>query len=79
MLIPKITYLANMQTIEKEKGEDLERCIFDFWDGKKDKVKRKTVIGMYEKGELQLRDLESHIDMIRVGMVKRLTDCSEEN
>ena len=43
------------------------------WSGKKDKIKRKTVIANYENGGLKMLDLKSFIIAQRVMWVKRLS------
>ena len=49
------------------------------WDGKKDKVKRLTVIQNFQKGGLNIRDVVSHIDMLRISWVKRYCDKNNSN
>ena len=79
-VIAKITYLASVISITNQQLKQLERIIYEYkWDGKKDKVKRSTMIGSFEDGGIELRDLNSHIDMLRVKWIQKLLDKTEAN
>ena len=53
LIIPQFTYLDSVTTIKKQNINELENEIYNFiWDGKRDKVKRLTLIADYDKGDL---------------------------
>ena len=73
LLIPQITYLISVIPIAKKVISEVEKIIFDFiWDGKSEKVKRKTLCRKYCKGGLNALDLRAHILTILAGWVKKL-------
>ena len=75
LIIPKITYYSSVKSVDSAKVKDLESSLYKFiWDDKVDKVKRKVLISSFNEGGLCMRDLESHIDMLRMTWVKRLLD-----
>ena len=74
-IIPKITYLAAVQSVDNTKIKHLEQMVYGYiWDGKIDKIKRNVIISDYENGGLHIRDIETHIHTLRVSWVKRFLD-----
>lgn len=80
LLISKITYIAATQSSDKNQIKILARMLYNFiWDGKKEKVKSQTLIGKYDDGGLNMIDVESHIQMLKMVWIKRLCNTSSAN
>ena len=58
----------------------LESVIYQFiWNGGKDKVKRKTVIGKIDQGGLNMTHLESFCNSLKIAWVRKLLDNSNSS
>ena len=69
-----ITYQCCSLTVPDCFMESIIDIAYKFlWSGKKDKIKRKTIIANYENGGLKMLDLKSFIIAQRVIWVKRLS------
>ena len=59
LIIPIFTFIVSSCVIpEKYKKEIESKCFKFIWNGKPDKVKRNTLIGDFEKGGLNMIDIE---------------------
>jgi hypothetical protein len=68
-----ITYQCCSLTVPDCFMETVIKLAFNFlWSGKKDKIKRKTIIADYNKGGLKMLDLKAFIIAQRTMWVKRL-------
>ena len=47
------------------------------WDGKRDKIKRKTLIGDYERGGIRMPDVQSVFESLQVKWIQRLVSAEE--
>jgi hypothetical protein len=80
LLLPKFTYVASVSSPPDKVIEAIEKMIFEFiWDGKRDKIKRTTMIGQYEQGGFNVCDIKSHFDTLRIKWIKRLADNVHAN
>jgi hypothetical protein len=60
--------------------KEIESCIYRFiWKGKPDKIKKLTLIGDYEKGRLNMVDINSYFKSLKVSWVKRLLSSKTSN
>ena len=48
------------------------------WDGKPEKVKRKTLIQNYEKVDLKMIDIENFIQAQKITWIKRMLDSNNK-
>ena len=56
-------------------ADQLELCQKQFlWDGKRAKIKHKTLIGPYEKGGLKSVNIDSKVSALQLYWIKRLYD-----
>ena len=77
LALPKILYVCNMMDPPSEFVNKVNEIIKNFlWNGKKAKVKYKTIISKYEKGGLQFPDLETKLKTQRILWVKKLITSS---
>ena len=73
LIIPMFTFLASSVIAPKEYIKEIESFCFKFiWKGKQDKVKRKTMIGKFENGGLNMLDIESYFKSLKASWVPRL-------
>lgn len=80
VIIPKISYIASVQSISKQQIKQLEKIIYEYIsDGKTDKVKRDVMIGNFIDCGLRIRDIDTHIDMLRISWIKRIKEGEEAN
>lgn len=80
LVIAKITFLANTIGMDSTTIKILEKMIYNFiWEGKPDKIKRNVMIGTLEQGGSNVRNIECHIDVLRIAWIKRLLDSSHAN
>ena len=74
--LPKLIYpLTVLESPTPELISLINTNIYDYlWDGKPDKISRKTIIQDYKDGGLKMIDLNMFMKAIKAGWVKRLTD-----
>ena len=74
--LPKIIYpLTVLETPNLEYINLIKKSMFDFlWDGKPDKINRKTIVQDYKNGGLKMIEIDSFIKSIKAGWVKRLSN-----
>ena len=79
IIIPQITYLYSVLLIPKTVLNELNQIIYNFiWDGKKEKIKRKTMIRPYHTGGLNVLDIENHAKTMLIKWIIKLTDKNGE-
>ena len=76
--LPKLIYpLTVLNNPSVEVINLIKKYMFNFlWDGKPDKINRKTIIQDYENNGLKMIDIDIFIKSIKAGWVKRLTNTS---
>ena len=80
LLIPKFTYLFHSHIVPKDILNKINSMIYDFlWSGKREKIKRSTLIGNKLKGGLEMIDLDSYIRTIKLKWIKALTSDEYAN
>jgi hypothetical protein len=80
LLLPKFTYVASVSSPTGTIVQSIEQMIYGFiWEGKRDKIKRTTMIGQYEQGGLNVCGIKSHFDSLRIKWIKRLTNNDHAN
>jgi hypothetical protein len=80
LILPKFTFLASSCVIPKTYIKEIESCFYRFiWKGKPDKVKRLTLIRDYEKGGLNMVDINSYFKSLKVSWIKRLLSSETSN
>ena len=74
--LPKLIYaLSSLQSPPKSVIKHIEKQMYTFlWDGKPEKVKRKTIIQNYEKGGLKMIDIEKFMQAQKITWIKRILD-----
>lgn len=80
LILPNITYLASVMTIEKRHINQFKKIIYNFiWDGKREKIKRTVLCKEYGQGGLNVIDIDKVIQAIQVNWVKRISVCLGSN
>jgi hypothetical protein len=80
LILPKFTFLASSCVVAKMYIKEIESCFYRFiWKGKPNKIKRLTLIGDYEKGWLNMVDINSYFKSLKVSWVKRLLSSKTSN
>lgn len=80
LIIPQFTYIASVTHFNQEYIKMLEKEIYKFiWNNKPDKVKRTTMIASYEKGGLNMIDINSYFKMLKIKWVLKLVQSTDEN
>ena len=80
LILPKFTFLASSCVIPNTYIKEIESCFYRFiWKGKPDKIKRLTLIGDYEKGGLNMVDINSYFKSLKVSWFKRLLSSKTSN
>lgn len=75
LIIPQFDHLASMTVINKTYSDNLERELFNFiWNGKQDELKRSTLIADYSTGGLNMIDIDSYFNTLKIKWVSRLMD-----
>ena len=65
MAISKLMYIAMCLTIPEKIIKDIDQRIFKFLWGRRDRIKRKSVINKLEEGGLNMIDLKTQICAIK--------------
>ena len=80
LLIPKFTYLFHSLTVPKLIITKINSILYNFlWDGKREKIKRVTLIGNKLQGGLDMIDLETYINTMKLKWVKSLLSQDDAN
>ncbi len=70
--LPKIIYPISMLSIPDNLVTNINKLFFNFLWGRKDKIKRLTIIDSVENGGLNMIDIESHVAAIKASWVPRI-------
>ena len=77
LIAAKILYWATVSDVPHNVTVRLNTLFFDFlWSGKRDKIKRSVICGDYGTGGIKMLDIQSHIEALHAGWVKRIMDTS---
>ena len=80
LIIPNITFLANVSKIDKENITKFKKIIYKFlWGSNHEKVKRSILSKKIKDGGLNLTDLDKYIEAINLNWVKRLKSPDKAN
>ena len=72
LVVPKFVYVSSLMPTPKEIISELNRLLYKFlWNGT-DKVTRLSTINDYDKGGLQMIDLDCTIKSLRLAWLKRI-------
>ena len=74
--LPKIIYaLSSLQNPPKYVKKYIEEQMYTFlWEGKPEKVKRKTLAQNYDKGGLKMIDIDKCMQTQKITLIKRMLD-----
>ena len=76
LLIPKVVFQATILPIPMNFVKELEKIIYNFIWGKRDKIKRRVIINKYEDGGLQMIDLENQFLALKASWFNRIQNNS---
>ena len=75
LLIPQITYLYSVLPMPKKYIQTVNKIMYKFlWNGKSEKIKRDAMTNSYDKGGLNMIDLNMHIKTVLIKWVSSLTN-----
>ena len=72
MTISKLMYVATCLAIPEKFIKDIDQRIFKFLWGKRDQIKRKSVINKLEEGGLNMLDLQTQIHALKAAWTSRI-------
>lgn len=76
--LSKLIYSASVLTVPQHYIQEIDKLIFNFiWVGKPPKIKRNTIIGEKEKGELKMYDFKIMEKALKIAWVNRIQDASQ--
>ena len=78
LALPKIVYTATMLPVPQFVTKSLNKMLYSFIWGKRDKIKRLVMINKYENGGLNMIDIESHLSAIKAAWIPRIY-CNYDN
>ncbi len=79
LALSKIIYTMSILTTPENVLKEVEKIIFKFLWGTKDRIKRKTLIGLKEKGGIKMIDIESKDRALKASWVQRLLQNFSNN
>ncbi len=79
LALSKIIYIALGLTIPDKIIKEIDRLIFRFLWGKRDRIKRKSIINTLEKGGLNMVDVRSQLSAIKASWVGRIISAPSEH
>ena len=78
LIMSKVVFLSFLSNVPRNIVEKLENIQYKFlWDGKRAKIKHKTLISSYDNGGLKCVDIMSKIKALQLSWIKRLFDDNE--
>jgi len=75
----KITFVATCLSIPDKVIKEIDQRIFRYLWGKRDRVKRKSIINNIQSGGLNMVDVRSHLNAIKASWVCRITNAPENH
>ena len=80
LILSKLVYLAQSITIPKDILKTIDSLIYNFlWHGKREKIKRTTLIGQTEYGGIEMCDTNSFFKSLKFKWIKMLIDKTDAN
>ena len=75
LIMSKVVFLSFLTNVPRIITEKLETIQYNFlWDGKRAKIKHKTLISAYQNGGLKCVDIKSKLTALQLSWIKRLFD-----
>ena len=72
-LMSKMVYPATILTVPEMFKKEVRNMLFEYlWSGKRDKIKRSTVIREFKNGGINMLDIDMHFMSIKAGWVTKL-------
>ncbi len=75
----KIIFVATCLSIPEKVIKEIDQRIFRYLWGKRDRVKRKSIINNIQSGGLNMIDVRSHINAIKASWVCRIVNAPENH
>ena len=80
LIMPKFVYLVQSLVVPPYVIKTIDSLIYSFlWSGKKEKIKRLTLIGNKLKGGIEMCDTNSFFISLKINWIKKLTDNQQAN
>ena len=80
LLLLKFVYLAKSTVVPQEKINTLNKLFFKFlWNDKREKIKRSTLIGTKSKGGIEMFDVPSFFNSLKIKWITNLCNCKNAN
>jgi hypothetical protein len=77
LAIPKLIYPSSLLVIPDNLIKDINKIMYNFIWGSRDKIKRCAIINVYEKGGLQMIDIESQFHALKASWIARIIKSDE--
>ena len=75
--LSRINFVASMLEVPCDFIKKIDKIIYSFIWGKRDKIRRRSLICPLEEGGLNMLDSESHFLALKAAWVYRLTSCNK--
>ena len=76
-ILSKFVYPASVLTVPENIIKEIKNIIFDYlWDGKRDKIKRSSIINNLANGGINMIDLDSYFLSLKAVWASRIISCS---
>ena len=80
LVMPKFVYLVQSTKVPFEKIKIIDSLIYNFlWHGKREKIKRTTLIGQINQGGLDMLDTASFFKSLKIKWIKKLLEKDDAN
>ena len=79
LAIAKMTYVSLCLTIPEKVIKEIDMRIFRFLWGKRDRIKRESIINEIEKGGLKMIDIRVHFNAIKAAWVPRIVNAPHDH
>ena len=79
LAIAKMTYVSLCLTIPEKVIKEIDMRILRFLWGKRDRIKRKSIINEIEKGGLKMIDIRAHFNAIKAAWVPRIVNAPHDH
>jgi hypothetical protein len=78
LILPKLTFTATNTTVQTGIVKEVNKILFNFIWGKRDRIKRNVLVQKIEDGGIGMIDVESHFQAVKASWVGKITN-SEDN
>ena len=79
LAVSKLTHLFTNDIVPKEVIDYINKAIYSFLWGKRERIKRKVLINTIESGGINMLDINSYINAIKSTWVQRIINSTECN